>query len=366
MKILFDHQIFSNQLFGGISRYFFELTNELKDNNVFVQISLILSNNFYLNTKKIKFHFSFLKNFGFRGKIRFIYLINKIYSILILKIGHFDVFHPTYYDPYFLKHLGSKKFVLTVYDMIHEKFPEKFPINDKTAINKKLLIDKASKIIAISESTKKDIIDIYKIDSSKIEVVYLSSSLLPSENFIHNKKLPSEYILFVGSRVGYKNFIFFVESISKLLLNNRNLFLVCAGGGVFNSDEIGLFSRLNIDSQLIQINVNDKSLTDLYVNAQLFVFPSLYEGFGIPILESFSCNCPLVCSNTSSFKEIADDAAVFFNPTDENSILASVSIVLNDEKLQRELKKNGINRLAYFSWNKTAMQTKEIYKSLLS
>ena len=106
-------------------------------------------------------------------------------------------------------------------------------------------------------------------------------------------------------------------------------------------------------------------MVSLYKKALAFVFPSLYEGFGIPVLESFSCGCPVILSNTSSFPEVAADAAEYFNPEDEMSMIAAVKKMLYDEGMRAELRRRGFERLKYFSWEKTVSETKKVYESLL-
>ncbi|MBU4024291.1 glycosyltransferase, partial [bacterium] len=161
MKILYDHQIFTSQKYGGISRYFYELVLEFSDSQgVDCEIPLLVSNNHYISDKKFVNYVDLLPNKQFRGKIRIFNYLNKPNTILKLKQQKFDVFHPTYYDPYFLKYIGNKPFVLTVYDMIHEKFSDMFSPTDKTTEQKRLLVEKATKIIAISQSTKKDLIEL--------------------------------------------------------------------------------------------------------------------------------------------------------------------------------------------------------------
>jgi glycosyltransferase involved in cell wall biosynthesis len=366
MKVLYDHQIFNAQKYGGISRYFSELINGFDENkDIQARLTLLVSNNHYISdNRKVKF-ISILPNLNFRGKVRIFYLLNKLSSILKLKRQNFDIFHPTYYDPYFLKYLKNIPYVLTVYDMIHEKFDYMIPSNDATSKNKKILVESATKIIAISESTKKDIIEIYGIDEAKIEVVYLANSLVYNQNFIYNIEIPKKYILFVGSRGGYKNFLYFVKSVREILKGDNELSILCAGGGKFTSFENKYFLELNISEQIFQCDLNDNNLAFLYKHAILFVFPSLYEGFGIPILEAFACECPLVCSNTSSLPEVAGFAAQYFDPYDENSIEDAIATVLNDKILRDKLIQDGKERLHFFSWKKTVTQTAEIYKSIL-
>jgi len=367
MKILYDHQIFTSQKYGGISRYFYELVREFDDTQeVTCEISLLVSNNHYISDKKFINYIDLLPNKQFRGKHRIFNLFNKPYSILKLKEQNFDVFHPTYYDPYFLKYLGDKPFVLTVYDMIHEKFSDMFLTTDKTSEQKRLLVEKATKIIAISQSTKNDLMELFGTDESKIEVVYLGNSMFPKPNITLSFEMPKKYLLFVGSRGGYKNFERFIKGVASIVNQNKELFVVCAGGGKFSSGEMQLLSDLDIVNQVVQYNLDDESLAYFYKNALAFIFPSLYEGFGIPVLESFACGCPLICSDVSSLPEIAGDGACYFDPYSEESIKNAVLKVLEDTELREDLISKGYERLKRFSWKQTAEQTKKIYERVLA
>jgi glycosyltransferase involved in cell wall biosynthesis len=366
MKVLYDHQIFASQKYGGISRYFYELTKELNNTkDIEINISLLLSNNYYLSDKQYTKHYELLPTWNFKGKRRFFNLFNELHTVNKLKKQNFDIFHPTYYDPYFLKHLNNKPFVLTVYDMIHEKFSEMFSAKDKTTEQKKLLVEKATKIIAISQSTKKDLIEIFGINEAKIEVVYLGNSMVPKTDIKLGVDIPKRYLLFVGGRSAYKNFDRFINSISYILKKDPELFVLCAGGGKFNSRENQLFLDLGISNQVLQYNLDDDSLAYLYKNALAFIFPSLYEGFGIPILESFACGCPLLCSDVSSLPEIAGNAACYFDPHSEDSIKNSVIKVLEDSSFREALIDKGFEQLKKFSWEQTVMETKKIYESIL-
>ncbi|MBU1927526.1 glycosyltransferase family 4 protein [bacterium] len=366
MKILYDHQIFTSQKYGGISRYFYELVLEFSDTQgVDCEIPLLVSNNHYISDKKFVNYVDLLPNKQFRGKIRIFNYLNKANTILKLKQQKFDVFHPTYYDPYFLKYIGNKPFVLTVYDMIHEKFSDMFSPTDKTTEQKRLLVEKATKIIAISQSTKKDLIELFGTDESKIEVVYLGNSMFPKSNITLEYEIPKKYLLFVGSRGVYKNFERFINSITELLNQDKELFVLCTGGGKFSNSEIEQFKELGILKQILQFNLDDDSLAYFYKNALAFIFPSLYEGFGIPVLESFACGCPLLCSDVSSLPEVAGEAACYFDPYSEESIRDAVLRVLDDMNLRKDLISKGYEQLKKFSWKQTAEQTKKIYESVL-
>ncbi len=374
MKILYDTKIFQYQIFGGISLYFAKLFSEYNnDSQVDYVIPYLYSDNYYIKGKsfspKIRLY---PKPFLFKKQIiKFLNTINHIRTIVQIKLNNFDIFHPTYIDDYYLNIL-KKPYVITVHDMTVERLPEYF-IFDKQMNNtiqtKKNIIAKASRIIAVSENTKKDIIELCNIDESKIDVVYHAQSfeMNNSKEEYEEVTLPKKYILYVGNRAKYKNFVNFIVSISDTLKNDKKLYLVLAGGGNSTKSESELISNLGIENKIIKVPIQtDKQLISYYKNALCFVFPSLYEGFGFPILEAFQCECPLICSDTSCFPEIAQDGAVYFNPYSSESIKTAVEKVLNDENLRKEMVINGKKQFERFSWQKAAQQTKEVYIKVLN
>jgi glycosyltransferase involved in cell wall biosynthesis len=375
MKVLYDHQIFVMQRYGGISRYFFELIKNINQNNdISYELSIAQTNNYFINSSFLADKSCLVNksNKRFSSPIRKIFGQEKDLNLELSKKKlieqDFDIFHPTYYNPYFLNYIWKKPFVLTIHDMIHEIFPEYYSLADPTSLWKRTLAERANKIIAVTENTKKDIIKFLEISSSKVNVIH-HGVLIDAKN--ENMKdtaihfsLPEKYLIFVGSRERYKNFYFFIGSIAPFLLKNEKIFVVCAGGGSFSIEEMAFLRRLNIDSKVTQYDVTDDELIYLYKNAICFVFPSLYEGFGMPILESFACGCPVIASYASSLPEIGGDAAAYFDPKDTISLRDSVEKVINDRVLQENMKLKGYEQLKKFSWEKTAKETKNLYKSI--
>jgi glycosyltransferase involved in cell wall biosynthesis len=370
MKILYDHQIFTSQKYGGISRYFCELYSHLLTiDTIRPEISVVYSENSYYkelfhqkyslpDQKTVEKYLNFGKNIAINK-------INEYSSKKQISRGNFDIFHPTYYDPYFLKYIKTKPYVLTVHDMIHELFPDLFK-GDTTAIQKKRAIESATKIIAISDNTKIDIIKFYDVDPQKIEVIHhatLLHTLIPDSTL----NLPHKYILYVGNRGAYKNFTFFINSISSLLYEEKDLYLVCAGGGVFSDNEMQLLNVLKIKKRVLHHPIaDDRTLSQLYRKAILFVFPSLYEGFGIPVLEAFSCGCPVAASNCSSLPEVGGEAVNYFDPTKSDSIQKVVETIVHNNSVQESLRLRGYKRLKLFSWEKTVLNTRNVYNNVLS
>lgn len=366
MKILFDHQIFTQQRYGGISRYFFELIKRFDNVNDSCKVGTLFTDNAYYNRDFNPKLNRFIPDVNFKGKGRITKSLNIRKSIGEVKKGNFDVFHPTYYNDYFLNYIGNKPFVVTFYDMIHEKFAHQYSeLSDDVATYefKRTLAHKANRIIAISETTKNDIINIYGIEKEKIDVIYLGNSLESNASDL-NQLVEEDYILFVGNRSLYKNFEGFVTVISSLLIENK-LKLVCAGGGDFSPSELDFINKMHLNNTIILIKkIDDRILSNLYKNALFFAFPSLYEGFGIPVLESFASACPALLSNGGSLPEIGGDSAVYFDVNNEDSLYQAVSNLINNQQLREELREKGNKRLQHFSWDNTFNDTLGVYNKI--
>ena len=355
MKILYDHQIFSMQKYGGISRYFANLHNGISGLQAYEsELGLLFSDNAYIKKERLPAQ---LLN-GLVKKTSRRYKYNKWYSKYLIGQSNFDVFHPTFYHPYFLRSL-KKPFVLTVHDMINELFPQYYATDPFTGY-KAQLIQKAGHIIAISESTKNDIQKFFDVEDKKISVIHLSNYVPISADMPGRARVDDNYLLFVGDRFGYKNFDLFLKAAAPLMLKH-SINLICAGGGVFKADEINLLHDLRVADRVKQLSVSDMELARLYKSAVAFIYPSLYEGFGLPVLEAFANNCPLIVSNTSSLPEVGGDAAEYFNPADKESITFAIDKVINNKTLQQELRVNGAERLKLFSFEACLQKTLRVY-----
>ena len=373
MKILLDPQIFNQQTYGGISRYYSEVFSILsKKKDVKIILPIYKSDNAYISKTQL-----LVEN----------RLLNSLYSILsAVKIStrslrkkksdklldkffeenSYDLFVPTYYNPYFLNKINGKPFVLTVYDMIHELMPQYFENDPYNVVEfKSILIKKASKIIAVSNNTKKDILKFYpQIDPDKIEVIYHGSSIKIEPNV--KVDLPPNYILYVGSRADYKNFKFLVKAITPLLKANPNLKLLAAGGGKFDDDEMKWIKSLNLNKQIVQKSFKENELGHFYQNAELFVFPSLYEGFGIPVLEAMASGCPIILTKHGSFPEIAGEAGIYFDSNSEEDLRDKIQMLLNDKKLRAKFAKKGLEQVKKYNWNDAAEKCLKVYKEAIS
>jgi glycosyltransferase involved in cell wall biosynthesis len=366
MKILYNHQVFT-QTYGGISRYFVELANNIalyKNKKVTVKINSPFFKTNYLSNINQKILFNGFKVSDFKGSERLCSIVNSILSPILFKHYDPDIIHDSYYNSISLDKSRAKK-IITVHDMIHELLPSYFSKEDKTSQLKKFAVTKADHIICVSKNTQKNLVDIFNIDIKKTSVIYHGFSLTSSK-INEPKGFRKPYLLYVGNRNGYKNFTRFVKAYASPKIKNF-YDLVTFGGGKLNDQELLLFDKLKIPrDSLQQINGNDAVLAGYYKNASLFVYPSLYEGFGIPPLEAMNYGCPVACSNTGSIPEIVGRAAILFDPYSVESIRDKIIYVLYNNKIRSSLTIKGFQQIKNFSWKKCAKETYKVYKNVLN
>lgn len=365
MKIIYDEQIFSNQKYGGISRYFCNLIENSKINSsLSAKIATVFSKNEYLNSlysRKIVGQ-SIIK---YEGSYFVNHSINRLYSILILLFYNYDLFIPTYYNPYFIKYLKKDKpFVLTVHDMIDEFYPQMNKYNNRIVRYKKICIENATKIIAISENTKNDIIKFYPNSSDKIIVIMHGYQQNKNIEVKFDENFTEKYVLFVGNRDSYKNFSFMIENLAAILIEFK-INLYCIGGGGWKIDEINMFDNLNITNNCFQINADEASVNMYYKKALFFIYPSEYEGFGLPILEAFANDCPVLLSNASCFPEIAGDSALYFELNNSEDFKNKVIELIRNKDKREHLISLGKKKLIEYSIEKCCLETFLVYQSVV-
>jgi len=289
---------------------------------------------------------------------------NQTATIELLKDNYYDLFHPTYFDDYFLPYLNGKPYVLTVYDLIEEIFPEYFMVPGSSIRKRSEVIKKASHIIAISENTKRDLINIYNISPEKISTIYLGYRPKYFESS-HLPKIPEKFFLYIGQRHLYKNFYFTVEAIQPLLETYQEIMILCIGGPKFTNEELTFFERLNLENRVLWIDASDGLLSYCYQHAIALIYTSMYEGFGIPIIEAFYEGCPIIGTNVSSIPEIGKNAIAYVSPKDPISMREVTKKIITNAQYRQELIVRGKKIATEFSWKHAAEQTKEVYKRVL-
>ncbi|MDR1645614.1 MAG: glycosyltransferase family 4 protein [Tannerellaceae bacterium] len=361
MKIIYDAQIFLQQKAGGISRYHYELFKGMRRRGHDARIAGRFVKNRYLLSDR-----SGGKSFIPDPTASFALFNRWALQRKLKTAGQDAIFHPANAYDFLLPDLhglpGARNTVFTIHDMIVEKQNPTLSIG----ANKWLYARHAGRIIAVSEATKKDIVALWGIAPEKIEVVYHGSSLHLQSARKPAQPLPERFLLYVGDRDGHKNFDTFVRAATGLLKKHPALYLVCAGKRAFSHRERLLLKELGIGKQLLFfLRPDDNVLAYLYAKAQAFVFPSVDEGFGIPILEAWSCGTPVALSCNPCFREVAAEAGYYFDPLSPESICEALETILSDQALRKDLVNKGAARLELFSWEKTVEQTSGLYKTLL-
>jgi len=364
MRIAFDQQIFFLQEYGGISRYICCLASHLSK---ITGVEAKIFAPFHVNA-----HLPNVASDIRRGvKVKVLPKTTRIRNAtssfmarLLIRAFRPDIVHETYYSDLAFAPKGARR-VITAYDMIHERFSGMCLENDPTTYWKKKSFARADHIICISERTRRDLLELFDVPAEKVTVVYLGFDPFDLGTNTGNKLQNSPYILYVGPRGGYKNFNNFMRAYTSSEWLQNNFRILCFGGGAFTLEEKELFAINGInESHIRQIGGDDSVLADCYRNAAVFVYSSLYEGFGIPPLEAMSLGCPVVCSNTSSIPEVVGDAGEYFFPTDIDSIRSSVEKVLQNSEYRADLIAKGYDRCKVFTWEKCAAETLVVYNRL--
>lgn|SRR5574341_92564 len=284
-----------------------------------------------------------------------------------------QLFHEPHYTlPYFLK---CKK-VVSIHDLIHLKFPQNLP-NRRAYIYAKWMIGqavkKADKILVGSENTKNDIVEIFKTRGEKIQVIHYGvdeifkpvkdQNLL--QNFKNKFKLPDKFILYSGSMRQHKNLDNALRAFA--LLKDKSYHLVLAGVGLQNLKKLEpILKELKLETNVNIIHFLDYSeLVLLYNCASVLFFPTLYEGFGLPVLEAMACGVPVVSSNNSSIAEVSGEAALLLDPSNLKEMADALEKVLLETSLRQSMVTLGLERAKIFSWKKTTQETLKVYQELL-
>ncbi len=290
------------------------------------------------------------------------------FALLKAKLaGGFDVFFaPAHYSPKFI----FTKLVVAIHDLSHFHFPKEFLKKDLYKLKNwtKESVEKAEKIIAVSKTTKKDLIKFYNLPDEKIKVIYNGwekTQVKPKKTKINLK--PKKYCLFVSTIQPRKNIARLAQAFDKFKKQTRSdLRLVIAGKkGWLWKDIFRQIEKLENKDQIIFTGyVDDAELAWLYKNALFFIHPSLYEGFGLPVLEAFSWGLPTACSFTGSLPEIAGEASIYFNPLDIDDMADKIRKLWEDGNLRERLSRQGKQRLKDFSWKKCGQETLEVIRSI--
>jgi glycosyltransferase involved in cell wall biosynthesis len=368
LRVVFDHQTFTLQQFGGISRYFCALATELaRRPDAWTRIVAPLHFNEYLARMPHDLRCGWRA--PYRPKV-LRELCRTLSSALFTPLARRmrpDIVHETYYaaNPTYSR---PARRVLSVFDMTHEKLTDEFSRSDVTAALKKRAVQRADRIICISENTRRDLLAAYPLAEERTVVTYLGYDALHANGRTARELIgTAPYLLHVGARKGYKNFAVLARAFAASAWLKENFRLVCFGSRAFTSAEHDLFAEISLDERHVaHLAGGDDCLAALYEGAAAFVYPSRYEGFGIPPLEAMSLGCPVICGRTSSIPEVVGNAGEYFDPDDVDSLRTAIERVLRDPAHRQALIELGRARCREFSWERCARETHDVYRTLVA
>jgi glycosyltransferase involved in cell wall biosynthesis len=315
VKIAFDHQIFAEQTVGGISRYYVSLARELAGMGHRPRIIAPLHRARLLDSLDDSLVFGWRQDrlpidVGFLNRN-----VNALASRLAMASFRPDVVHETYYSSVGSAPKGIPA-VLTVFDMIHEIYAAES--SQGVSSEKRAAVSRADHVICISRQTRQDLIELFRCPPDKVSVIHLAAAAPASgANRTPIAAPDAPFLLFVGLRAGYKNFSGLLAAMAASPALSRDFRIVAFGGGPFSAAETRAIGDAGLTGRVIQLGGDDAMLDELYYRATALVYPSRYEGFGLPPLEAMARGCPVVSSNTSSLPEVVGDAAELFDPADD-------------------------------------------------
>ncbi|MEX2007357.1 MAG: glycosyltransferase family 1 protein [Candidatus Levyibacteriota bacterium] len=274
-------------------------------------------------------------------------------------------FSPTHYLPVYIPCPAA----VAILDLSYIHFPELFKKRDLYQLKLwgKYSARKASRILTISEASKNDIINYYSVKSSKVDAIYPGIKEMDKKvrtNIRSKYKIEGDYILFVGTLQPRKNIAKLIEAFSEI--KNKNIKLVIVGKKGWMFEEILNAPKKYEVSERVRFidSVSDEDLPGFYAGAFCFVLPSLYEGFGLPVLEAMQNGCPVITSKVSSLPEAGGDAALYVNPHDSTDITEKLDKILSDDKLREDMIKKGFEQVKKFSWENTARKVLGVLEEL--
>lgn len=351
INVLYDNQIFRHQNYGGINRYFCNLIYEFLVNPQF-GIRPIIN----CNVQEIPYLNTLLVRNGSKPEA----FNNYLHAEAGVSI---DLIHHTFYDLKLSLFSDKLPSVSTIHDFIPEISQQIGKIKLSHRL-KKIYIKKSKGLICVSNESKNFLNKNY-VTNNQVKVIYhgLNEYFKITEDF--NFSLPSKYILFVGNRGGYKNFRFFLNAAAKSSIFNDH-YLCLFGGGPLTKGEKKLIQSLKLSKKIIHLGYNEADLPIIYSQAKLLVYPSIFEGFGLPAIESLACGTPVLVPRTAIFLEIIDDLAIYFESNDDCSFISALERNIDyKDKNKLACKEASIQVRNKYSWKKSALQTANFYRKIL-
>jgi glycosyltransferase involved in cell wall biosynthesis len=356
-----DEQIFAIQTYGGISRMFAELAREFVDSPgrdlTLLPLHAPIINRYVLENRDLVEH---LHAVAARNQWT---ALARYMTRLRVRIES-EIVHNTFYLPHGLTPTRGAKRIVTVHDMIPELLPGTRRRLDFLTL-KRRYVETADHVICVSEATRDDLLRVYGDIRAPISVVHHGVDPRFHPEVVRADFLPERYLLFVGNRSSYKDARVLFEAFGLISREDRDLRLLCVGGSGLTPKEVELLQMLGIRERVSQRHLADDDMTSAYAHATAFVFPSRFEGFGLPAVEAMACGTPVILARATSLPEVGGDAAAYFEPADARELASVLREIIGSEPTRSEMKRRGLARAATFTWARSADLTAEAYRMAL-
>lgn len=358
VRVSWDEQIFAIQRYGGISRMFSELARVFASGRVtdveLTPLSAPIVNRFLLDDPTLATHLDVSE-----APNPWVSLAR--YFARRAREDQPDLIHNTFYLPRGLSRDKGPARVVTVHDMIPELLPGFRRRLDWLTLKKAYVLN-ADHVICVSEATKQDLIKVYGLIKAPISVVHHGVDARFKPDVPRLDFLPEKYVLFVGNRTHYKDADVLYRAFQRVSEQDPDVSLLCVGGEGLGEAESARLRDLGIRDRVSQRFLGDDSIISAYANAEAFVFPSHFEGFGLPAVEAMACGAPTILARATSLPEVGGDAALYFDPGNSDQLAGVISDVLRDSGLQGQMRSLGVRRAQGFTWLKAAESTASIYR----
>ena len=361
MRVALDEQIFAIQAYGGISRMFAELARQFAEHRIggaeLLPLEAPIVTRYVLEDARLAAALQVTQAKNEWWALARYFARPRIHP-------RADVLHNTFYLPHGLSPSRGAKRIVTVHDMIPELMPATRRRLDLLTL-KHRYVRTADHVICVSEATKSDLLRVYPDVEAPISVIHHGVDPRFRPDLEPLPDLPERYVLMVGNRGQYKDGDTLVRAFARIAGDHDDLQLLCIGGGPWNRRERDMLSEAGIERRALQTSLSDARMPAAYANAAAFVFPSRFEGFGLPALEAMACGAPTVLAQATSLPEVGGDAAWYFPPGDDVALSEVLASILARGPEVEERRERALSRASEFTWQRAAEATAAAYVTAL-